>query len=238
VDYIIKPVSPPIVRARIQTHLQLSENQRGLEAQVFSRTSQLNESQAELLRTLARAGEFKDNETGEHVIRMSRYCRLLGLAAGLNEEDADLLMDVAPMHDIGKIGIADSILLHPGKLSAEQMRIIKRHPEIGTKILGTYDCPLLNAARIVTLTHHEKWDGTGYPNNLAGKEIPLFGRIAGIADVFDALTYDRPYKAAWPLERAIEHLNQEAGKHFDPRLVELFNGIIDEVIAVKNMYRG
>ncbi|UGQ45780.1 HD-GYP domain-containing protein [Massilia endophytica] len=210
VDYITKPVSPPIVRARVRTHLSLV------------RLDELKETRLQIVQRLGLAAEYKDNETGMHVIRMSHYARLLGVAAGLSEAEADDLLHAAPMHDVGKIGIPDRILQKPGKLDAEEWEVMQRHATIGGDIIGEHPHGMLRLARNIALAHHEKYDGTGYPKGLAGSEIPLEGRIVAIADVFDALTSARPYKPAWPLEKAIGYLEEQRGRHFDPALVDLF----------------
>jgi putative two-component system response regulator len=210
VDYITKPVSPPIVRARVRTHLSLV------------RMDELKETRLQIVQRLGLASEYKDNETGMHVIRMSHYAHLLGVAAGLNPMEADDLLHAAPMHDVGKIGIPDRILQKPGKLDAEEWAIMQRHAIIGGDIIGEHSHGMLKLARNIALTHHEKYDGSGYPNGLAGEQIPLEGRIVAIADVFDALTSARPYKPAWPLEQAVAYLEEQRGRHFDPALVDLF----------------
>lgn len=250
VDYITKPFSPPVVQMRVNTHLQLVHARKQLAAQnqvleqkVQERTLQLKEKNDELERTrlqiirrLGRAAEFKDNETGLHVIRMSHYSRLLAQAVGMGQEESELLLQAAPMHDIGKIGIPDRILLKPMRLNEEEWAIMRRHPEIGGGIIGIHETPLLQNARTVALTHHEKWDGTGYPNGLRGEEIPLVGRIVAIADVFDALTSDRPYKQAWSVERTVELLTTEAGRHFDPTLVPMFIGLMESILEIRGKW--
>lgn len=210
VDYIAKPVSAPIVRARVKTHLSLV------------RADELRESRLHIVQCLGLAAEYKDNETGMHVIRMSHYSKILALAAGLSDADADELLHAAPMHDIGKIGIPDRILQKQGKLDDEEWRVMRQHVQIGADIIGVHERGLLKTARLVALTHHEKWDGSGYPKGLKEEDIPLEGRIVAIADVFDALTSVRPYKRAWSEDEAVELLVREKGKHFDPRLVDLF----------------
>jgi putative two-component system response regulator len=213
VDYITKPVSPPIVLARVRTHLSLV------------RVEELRDSRLQIIRRLGRAAEFKDNETGLHVIRMSHYARELALAAGQGEAWADELLAAAPMHDIGKIGIPDAILQKPGKLDADEWRIMQTHADIGARIMGDDRSSLLQMAAIIAHCHHERWDGSGYPQGLAGEAIPLAARIVAIADVFDALTSVRPYKAAWTIEAALAHIAAEASQHFDPRLVAHFLAI-------------
>jgi putative two-component system response regulator len=168
------------------------------------------------------AAEYKDNETGLHVIRMSHYAHLLGLAAGLGPARADDLLNASPMHDVGKIGIPDSILKKAGCLDPDERQVMRTHTTIGADIIGHHAHGLLAMARNVALTHHEKWDGTGYPAGLAGEDIPFEGRIVAVVDVFDALTSRRPYKQAWPVERAVDFLRDQRGKQFDAALVDLF----------------
>ena len=236
VDYITKPVSPPIVQARVRTHLALYDQARALSGLVRQRTQALNDTRLQVIRRLGRAAEFKDNETGLHVIRMSHYSRLLGLVAGLGEDEVDVLFNAAPMHDIGKIGIPDRILQKPGKLDTGEWEVMKQHAEIGARIIGNHDSILLETARVIALTHHEKWNGRGYPEGLEGDEIPLVGRIVAIADVFDALTSVRPYKRAWPVDEAVGLLQKEAGQHFDPDLISKFLEVLPQVLEIKERY--
>ncbi len=236
VDYITKPISPSIVYARIKTHLALYSQQRELEKEVKIRTNNIHQSQLEIVNCLGRAAEYKDNETGMHVVRMSRYSKLLAEAYGANSEWCDLLFSAAPMHDIGKIGIAEHILCKPGKLDADEWKEMQRHSEYGFKILGGNSSDLLELAREVAITHHEKWDGSGYPNGLSGTDIPLSGRIVAIADVFDALTSERPYKKAWSVEDACQLIEEQAGKHFDPQLVPIFMKLIPRILDVKSSF--
>jgi putative two-component system response regulator len=235
-DYITKPISPPIVIARVQTHLALYDQNRELESKVRLRTQQLQETRLQIIQRLGKAAEYKDNETGLHVIRMSKYTHILAKAAGMNEEDAELLMNAAPMHDIGKIGIVDKILKKPGGLTDDEYEEMKLHCAIGADVIGEDHSDLLELAKIIAISHHEKWDGTGYPNNLSGEDIPLVGRIVAIADVFDALTSVRPYKKEWLVDEAISLLEKEAGKHFDPELVKLFVNIMPEILTIKTQY--
>lgn len=236
VDYITKPISPPIVITRVQTQLALSDQNRELEHKVRLRTQQLHETRLQIIQRLGKAAEYKDNETGLHVIRMSRYAHILAKAAGMQDEDAELLMNAAPMHDIGKIGIADKILKKPGSLTETEYEEMKLHSSIGADVIGGDSSDLLELAEIIAISHHEKWDGTGYPNNLAGEEIPLAGRIVAIADVFDALTSVRPYKKEWSVDEAVIFLEKEAGKHFDPDLVKLFVNAMPEIVTLKKQY--
>ena len=225
VDYIVKPVVPAIVRARVKTHLSLVKIDR------------LRETQIDLIQRLGRAAEYKDNETGMHVQRMSHYTKLLAMAAGMDEEQADELRMAATMHDIGKIAIPDNILLKPGKLDPEEFTHMKRHAEIGASILEQPRSSLVALARTIAITHHEKWDGSGYPNGLAGEEIPIEGRLAAVADVFDALTSERPYKKAWSVEEAVDFLQSQAGKHFDPLLVPMFVDLLPQVLTIKERFK-
>ncbi|WP_213607873.1 two-component system response regulator [Pseudoalteromonas sp.] len=225
VDYITKPISPAIVRARVKTHLSLVQ------------AEQLKQAHVDLVERLGRAAEYKDTDTGEHIARMSQYSKVLALALGMNEQHAELLRQAAPMHDVGKIGIPDSILLKPGKLTPNEFAHMKEHAAIGAKILANSPSPLLQLAHVLAIEHHEKWDGTGYPNGLKGEEISIEGRIVAIADVFDALTSKRPYKEPWSIEQTLEHMQQQAGKHFDPQLVELFISKIDAILAIKKAHQ-
>jgi putative two-component system response regulator len=224
VDYITKPVSPPIVRARVRTHLSLV------------RMEELRATRLEIVQRLGLAAEYKDNETGLHVIRMSHFSRILGLAAGMTENEADDLLHAAPMHDVGKIGIPDRILQKPGPLDPEEWKIMQSHASIGAEIIGEQPGGMLALARNIALTHHEKWDGSGYPHGLKGDAIPLEGRITAIADVFDALTSVRPYKKAWTEEDALAFLVKQKGRHFDPALVELFIGQMPAIRAIRQRW--
>ena len=235
VDYITKPVSPPVVRARVKTHLNLYDQNRALEHLVHERTKALNKSRLEIIRRLGLAAEYKDNETGMHVIRMSYYCKVMATATGMSKEEADLLLNASPMHDIGKIGIPDNILRKPGKLDAQERGIMEQHTIIGARIIGEHDNPLLDMARTVALTHHERWDGRGYPRGMKGGNIPLVGRIVAVADVFDALVSKRPYKKAWPFEKAVALIKEESGKHFDPGLVDVFVVNLDKIFDFANL---
>ncbi len=224
VDYITKPVSPPIVRARVRTHLSLV------------RVDELHQTRLQIVQRLGLAAEYKDNETGLHVIRMSYYTHILARAVGLDERAADDLLNAAPMHDVGKIGIPDAILQKAGKLDDSEWAVMRNHAQIGAEIIGEHDSRLLRMARSIALTHHEKWDGSGYPNGLKGTEIPLEGRIVAIADVFDALTSVRPYKPAWSVEEAVALLRRESGNHFDPELVELFLAQMPAILEIKERW--
>jgi putative two-component system response regulator len=186
------------------------------------RMEELRATRLEIVQRLGLAAEYKDNETGLHVIRMSHFARILGLAAGMTEHEADDLLHAAPMHDVGKIGVPDRVLLKPGRFSPEEREVMETHTTIGASILAGSSAPLLRLAEEIALTHHERWDGTGYPNGLAGEDIPLPGRIVAVCDVFDALLSRRPYKEPWPLAEAVKEIRDQRGKQFDPALVDAF----------------
>jgi len=236
VDYITKPISPSIVLARVRTHLALYDQTRELERLVDLRTAELERTRHQIIRRLGRAAEFKDNETGNHVIRMSHFSRLTAEAMGMGAAAVELLFNAAPMHDVGKIGIPDNVLLKPGKLDEVEWEIMRQHPMMGAEILGDHKDELLQAARSVAMTHHEKWDGSGYPHGLKGEEIPIFGRIVAIADVFDALTSARPYKKAWTVEAALQMIDEGAGHHFDPGLMKPFKSALPEMLKIRDRY--
>jgi len=217
VDYITKPFNAHIVRARVRTHLSL----------VHVRA--LEESRLRVVQCLGAAAECKDNETGRHVIRMSHYAQTLARAAGYSEHAATELLHAAPLHDVGKIGTPDAILRKPGALNAEEWAVMQQHTLIGTRIIGEHADGLLHLAAIIARSHHERWDGSGYPDGLAGEDIPHAARIAAIADVFDALTSVRPYKKAWSLEEALDYIQAASGKHFDAELVTLFMGCLPAI---------
>lgn len=237
VDYINKPVRPLLVQARVKTHLMLYNQQQVCEEAVRERTAELESTRLQIIQRLGRAAEYKDNETGLHVLRMSHYARILAEHLGWQDKACQLLLNAAPMHDIGKIGIPDQILRKPGKLDDEEWVIMRRHPEIGANIIGESSSRLLDMARIIALTHHERWDGQGYPRGLSEQEIPLVGRIITVADVFDALTTQRPYKPAWTVEAALQCMTENAGQGLDPSLVTLFKDkALSEVLAIKQKW--
>ena len=206
-----------------------------LEDMVQERTQELYQSKLMIIERLGRAGEYRDNETGRHVLRMAQACQMLALAMGMSEEQAKNIRYAAPMHDVGKIGIADGVLLKPGKLDAEERSIMQKHVDIGADIIGEHTDDILTLARSVALFHHEKWDGSGYPHGLKGTAIPIEARIASICDVFDALTSSRPYKNAWSDDQALAYINDHAGRHFDPELVVHFNRIFQDITALRDV---
>ncbi|KMY68375.1 chemotaxis protein CheY [Desulfocarbo indianensis] len=224
VDYITKPIKAPVVKRRVATHLSLVN------------VEELKRTRLIIIQRLGRAAEFKDNETGLHVIRMSHYCKILAEKISQPPEWCTLVFQATPMHDVGKIGVPDKVLLKPGPLNDDEWKIMKRHPKMGADIIGGHDSKLLTMAASIALTHHEKWDGSGYPAGLKGEEIPLASRITAVADVFDALTTVRPYKDAWPVEKAIKLLQEEQGKHFDPELSPAFISCLDDVLAIKERW--
>lgn len=243
-DFINKPFKLWELTQRVRNTLEIQilyrrarEFNSVLEATVEERTRELRETQLDIVRRLATAAEFRDNETGQHIIRMSGVAHRIALAAGLPEKEAADIRDAAPLHDIGKIGIPDAILLKCGKLDPEEWEIMKRHAEFGGQILDGAVSPQIDLAREIALTHHEKWDGSGYPRGLAGEAIPISGRIVAIADVFDALTCARPYKKAWPVEEAVSYVVAGAGTHFDPALVDAFRRDLPAILEMRERFK-
>ena len=242
-DFVAKPFDTHELLSRIRNLLEVRRAQnymrnqnKLLEAEVTKRTYELHNSRLEVVRSLGRAAEYRDNETGLHIIRMSKIAALIGDASGMSKANCDLLLNAAPMHDIGKIGIPDQILQKPGKLTAEEWEIMKRHSQIGAEILEGDESSLLLCAKEICLTHHEKWNGSGYPHGLAGEEIPVMGRITALADVFDALTSVRPYKKAWSVADTLELIRNESGEHFDPILTGHFMSVVPEIIDIMGQY--
>jgi putative two-component system response regulator len=237
-DYLTKPVRPAVVLARVRTHLELADQHRATQEEVRIAHKDLIDSRLKTLLMLGKAAEFKDNDTGLHVVRMSKYSYMLAKASGWNEESCNVLLNAAPMHDIGKISTPDSILKKPGPLDPEEMATMRLHCEAGAQIIeqAQSDTPLFKMAKEIALSHHEKWDGTGYPNRLAGDSIPVSGRVVAIADVFDALTTKRPYKSPWPLDKTFDFMRENAGKHFDPELIEIFISLRNEITEVQQRF--
>lgn len=242
-DFLTKPFDRMEVLTRIRNmvevrmlHNQILDHNRNLELVVRARTEELEDTRMEIIRRLGRAAEYRDNETGFHIIRMSKYSEVIGRAFGMSDADADNLLNASPMHDIGKIGIPDQILLKPGQLTADEWEIMKTHAAIGAEILSGHDSPLMETARIIALTHHERWDGSGYPQGLAGEDIPLEGRIVALSDVFDALTTERPYKKAWEVNEALAYIEENKGAHFDPQLVTVFMDMLPQILYIRAEY--
>ncbi len=242
-DFLSKPfdVSEVICRIRNLLEVRILHNRHRnlnqiLELQVQERTQELEDTRKEVIYRLGRAGEYRDNETGNHVIRMSQFSYLLAKKMGFEEKKCSLILDASPMHDIGKIGIPDKILLKPGKLDGEEWEIMKTHVIKGVEILSGNDSELIRTARNIAWHHHEKWDGSGYPKGLKGDAISLEGRVVAVADVFDALTSERPYKKAWEIDDALKFMQEQKGRHFQPELIDAFLEIIPDAIKVRDQF--
>jgi len=242
-DFLNKPILPWELANRVRNLLEvrllysrLREHRDHLDDMVKARTRDLEDTRLDVLRRLALAGEFRDNETGLHVVRMSRYTEILARAFGWDDEACAMMRAAAPLHDIGKISIPDAILLKPGKLDPDEFTLMKRHAEIGARILADGNFPLLALAHDIALTHHERWDGQGYPHGKTATDIPLAGRIVALADVFDALTSPRPYKPAWETDRAFAFIESQAGLHFDPDLAGRFLAEREKILAIHSAF--
>jgi len=242
-DFLSKPFCDEEVFLRVRNLLEMflahKENSHyacNLEQIVKARAQDLLATQKEMIERLGLIAEYRDNETAAHTIRVGHYVETIALKLGLKAKEAEMLRFSAPMHDIGKVGVPDSILLKPGKLDPDEWNIMKKHAEFGYDILKNSRSLILKNAGIIAVSHHEKWNGKGYPAGLATDQIPLYGRITAIADVFDALMMSRPYKQAWPLDKAVALINEEAGLHFDPSIVEIFNQVVDELVLIKEKY--
>lgn len=238
-DFVHKPVDPAEFRARVRNLLQLADAQSRLRDQASVLAAEISKvtgimiaREEEIVQRLARAAEARDRDTGEHITRMAGYTELIARGLGLGEAMAAQLKLAAPMHDIGKIGIADSILLKEGPLTPEERRSMEQHARCGGEILACSSSELVRLAGEIALSHHEHFDGKGYPLGLAGDAIPLSGRITAVADVFDALTSVRPYKEAWSLDRARTYLVEQKGRHFDPACVDALLSQWDAVVAI------
>lgn len=221
VDYLTKPVSPGIVRARVRTHLSLVH------------TRELEKRSRDAIFMLGKAGHFNDVDTGVHIWRMAAYARELAAAIGWSQADCDLLELAASMHDTGKIGIPDVVLRKPGRLNPDELALMQTHCAIGFEILSSSDAPVFRLAAEIARYHHERWDGSGYPEGLAGEAIPESARIVAVADVFDALSMKRSYKEAWPPNQVIATLQAGAGTHFDPSLIAAFAGCLPRILEIK-----
>ena len=242
-DFLTKPINKVELRARVtnmltlrKIQLQQANRANWLAEEVRKATSAVLLREREVIYRLSRASEYRDPETGTHILRMAHYSMLIAKNLGLPQQEQELILDAAPMHDVGKMGIPDHILLKPGKLTDEEMSIMRQHSVIGAEILGNSASALLQTAAEIALSHHEKYDGSGYPKGLKAEEIPLYGRIVAVADVFDALTSARPYKAAWEIDRAAKQIRDCAGTHFDPRCVDAFFQHWDEVLEIRHRY--
>ncbi len=256
-DFLAKPIDRTELRVRVRSLIRLGESQKRekqyraeLEMEVERRTGALHralefmadaerkahEAHLETVRRLAIAAEYRDENTAAHVFRVGKYCALIAQYLGLPTHEVDLLRDASTMHDVGKIGTPDAILLKPGQLTSEERRVMEHHTQIGARILGSSNSELLETGEQIAMTHHERWDGTGYPMGLKEKEIPLYGRICAVADVFDALTSSRPYKAAFSFERARNIMVEGRGSHFDPEILDLFLEHFEEFIAIHEQH--
>ena len=243
-DFLIKPVDKIEFLARTKNMLALRRHQRYLEdraswldAEIQKATLEIRERERETILRLCKAADSRDPETGAHIVRMANYSRLI--ASNLNMPDSyqEMILEAAPMHDIGKVGIPDHILLKPGKLTVDEFSIMKTHASLGYQILAGSASETLQMGAEIALSHHEKFDGSGYPQGLVGSAIPLSARIVAVADVFDALTSERPYKRAWEIERAVDFLKEGSGQHFDPTCVHAFLSHFDQVLEIKARYR-
>ena len=243
-DFLTKPVDRIEFTSRVKNmlairrnHLALADRAALLADEVYKATAEIREREREAVFRLARAAEFRDPETGAHIQRMAHYSRLIAAGIGLDEKQQDLILEAAPMHDVGKLGTPDLILLKPGRLTPEEFAVMQQHAAIGWEILRDSAAPTLQVAAEIAYTHHEKFDGSGYPRGLAGEDIPLFGRIVAIADVFDALTSARPYKPAWDFDKACTFIAGQRGSHFDPHCADAFLARREEVLAVRGRFR-
>lgn len=264
-DFLAKPVDPSELMLRVENVLavkayqdHLAKHSERLEQQVRLRTAELVRSRQEAIHCLARAGEYRDDDTGHHVTRVGRYSALIAAELGFPSQAVELIEQAAQLHDVGKIGIPDSILHKPGKLDPQEFELVqehcgigrriinplsheesirlKSHTSVGMQIVGATNSPVLRLAAVIAASHHEKWDGSGYPKGLVGNAIPVEGRIVAVADVFDALSSARPYKEAFPLEKCLSILRDGEGKHFDPRILSAFFNRIDEIVQIRDHY--
>ena len=239
-DFLTKPVDKIEFLARAKNMLNLSEARKKLDdraawlaEEVRKATAEIVERERETVLRLSKAAEFRDPETGAHILRMAHFSKLIAAGMGLSVDDQDLLLEAAPMHDIGKVGIADKILLKPGRLDHEEFEVMKQHATLGFELLKGSASRVLQAGAEIARGHHEKFDGSGYPAGIKGTDIPIFSRIVAVADVFDALTSERPYKKAWSLEAAVDFLVAGSGSHFDPDCVQAFLNAWDDVLEIR-----
>lgn len=242
-DFLSKPVDLRECRTRCNNLLRLRQQHqiikgraKWLESKFSEAVVDVRRREHETLMRLAKAGEYRDEETGNHIIRMAKYSRLIANGLGLSAEECEIIEYAAPMHDIGKIGISDTILLKPGRLTPEEISIMQKHTVIGYEILRDSPSKYLQTGALVALGHHERYDGSGYPYGHARDSIPLPARIVAVADVFDALTSERPYKKAWSIQDALNYLAAEKGKHFDPACIEAFHSQFDKILSVRQKF--
>ncbi len=242
-DFLIKPFDHYECKARCRNLLKLRRQQaiirdraQWLEQEINQKTADIEQREKETLLRLARAGEYRDEETGVHVTRMSQYATIIAEELGLNTTKCETIRHAAPMHDIGKIGIPDHILLKPGKLDPDEMKIIQSHTTIGYEILRDSPSDYLQTGAIIALSHHERYDGTGYPHNISGNNIPIEARIVAVADVFDALLSERPYKKPWSIDRALDYIKEQREKHMDPDCVDAFFNQLSGILTIHNQW--
>lgn len=242
-DFVTKPFQPDEIISRVKNLLELHCAKKSLfnlnkelEKRVEQRTHDFIQSQKEALRSLGAAAEYRDMDTASHTIRVGWYSRILGEKIGISGNDLEILFQAAPMHDIGKVGIPDSILLKQGKLTPDEWSVMQSHCVIGARILENHTSPLMIAAKEIAQSHHEKWDGSGYPENLKGNDIPINSRIVIIADIFDALTIERPYKKEWPVDKAVEYIKSESGQFFEPELIKVFDDVLPEFLKIREKF--
>ncbi len=243
-DFLNKPYDPVEVIIRIRNLIEvrmlqneIKDQNKQLETKVKVRTRELYDTQLDVIQRLARAVEYRDSETGLHIVRMSYYCATLADKVGFGAGESDIMLTASPLHDVGKIGIPDRILRKAGPLTAEEWLIMKSHTTIGAEMLSGSSSKYLIMAREIALTHHEKWDGSGYPQGLKGENIPISGRICGLCDVYDALMTKRPYKRAWTKEETLAEIKKGKGTHFDPNLVDCFFSVLPEIERIKDDYQ-
>lgn len=250
-DYVTKPFDAEELVLRVKNVVQikrlndfLSDQNKFLESKVKERTKELEElfkivknTEMDVIKLLGSVSEYRDADTGNHIMRVGLISEFLARKAGLDESECEIALYASMMHDIGKVGITDAILLKPGKLTDDEFETMKAHTTMGRDMLSSSKMPLLVASAQIAFTHHEKWDGSGYPSGLSGEQIPILGRIVAIADVFDALKSDRPYKKAFDDEKVKEILKNDSGKHFDPVLTEIFLNSYDEVLAITSKFK-
>ncbi len=242
-DFLEKPFDEAEALCRVSNLLEMHLSQKllakynnTLEKTILERTRKIEKSQFEVLDCLSYAAEYRDMYTAKHTVRVGWFSRIIAEQYGFRNDELDVIQHAAPMHDIGKIGVCDTILLKKGKLDKEEFELMKLHTTIGAEILGRSNARVMKFAKTIALSHHEKWNGTGYPYALVGQKIPILGRIVALADVFDALSMKRPYKEAWPLEKILDLLSKESGEHFDPHLVKIFINSLPAILAIKEEY--
>jgi len=237
VDYVTKPISAPIVLLRVKNQLALVDQRRALEEQVMQRTEELQDTRMQLIRRLARAMEIREGGLTNGVVRTSEYVALLAQALGLKSKVVEILAEASPLHDIGKLGVPENVLQKADTLNKVEWELVRKHPEIGAAIIGEHRDPLLEQARVMALTHHERWDGTGYPKKLKGNEIPVPGRIMAVADAYEAMTTTQRYHSPISTQDAAKRILAESGKQFDPSVVAAFAKVIKEFDAVHAKYK-